>query len=66
MMKGLEAAARQHYVPDSNDVLFYSSMLDHWATDTLYTYAPEEPGDYPFMCTVPGHWRIMNGILRVE
>jgi putative heme-binding domain-containing protein len=23
--------------------------------------APEEPGIYPFVCTFPGHWIIMNG-----
>ncbi|MFN9911270.1 MAG: plastocyanin/azurin family copper-binding protein, partial [Pirellulaceae bacterium] len=24
-------------------------------------HAPEEPGIYPFVCTFPGHWIIMNG-----
>ena len=66
LIKGLDAAAKQHYVPSSNEVLFYTSMQDHWSTDIIYVNAPEEPGDYPFMCTVPGHWRIMNGILRVN
>ena len=28
--------------------------------------APDKPGDYPFLCTVPGHWRIMNGIMKVQ
>jgi azurin len=26
---------------------------------------PNVPGDYPYICTFPGHWRIMKGILRV-
>jgi len=32
---------------------------------TLEFSAPEEPGDYPYVCTFPGHWRGMNGTMRV-
>ena len=28
--------------------------------------APSNPGDYPFVCTFPGHWRTMNGVMHVE
>jgi len=28
--------------------------------------APKEPGDYPYICTFPGHWMAMQGILRVK
>ena len=27
--------------------------------------APAEPGDYEYVCTFPGHWTIMNGLLVV-
>jgi putative heme-binding domain-containing protein len=27
--------------------------------------APEEVGDYPYICTYPGHWRLMRGTLAV-
>ncbi|MFT4555669.1 MAG: putative heme-binding domain-containing protein [Planctomycetaceae bacterium] len=27
--------------------------------------APTEPGVYPFVCTFPGHWVIMNGVMVV-
>lgn len=27
--------------------------------------APDEPGIYPFVCTFPGHWVVMNGIMVV-
>lgn len=66
LKRGLEGAAKKHYVPDSEDVLFYTSMQDHWSTEAIYVNAPDAPGDYPFVCTVPGHWRIMTGILRVK
>jgi uncharacterized protein len=27
--------------------------------------APTTPGRYPYVCTFPGHWRIMQGVLIV-
>jgi len=24
------------------------------------------PGRYPYLCTFPGHWKLMNGVLIVE
>jgi putative heme-binding domain-containing protein len=27
--------------------------------------APTEPGLYPFVCTFPGHWVVMNGVMLV-
>jgi putative heme-binding domain-containing protein len=27
--------------------------------------APTEPGIYPFVCTFPGHWVVMNGVMVV-
>lgn len=27
--------------------------------------APSEPGIYPYVCTFPGHWVVMNGVLVV-
>ena len=27
--------------------------------------APKEPGDYGYVCTFPGHWRLMQGVMKV-
>jgi putative heme-binding domain-containing protein len=27
--------------------------------------APREPGVYPFVCTFPGHWVVMNGVMVI-
>jgi putative heme-binding domain-containing protein len=27
--------------------------------------APTKPGDYPYVCTFPGHWRTMAGVMHV-
>ncbi len=31
----------------------------------LRFHAPTEPGIYPYVCTFPGHWVIMNGVMVV-
>jgi uncharacterized protein len=27
--------------------------------------APKQAGDYPYICTFPGHWRVMQGMMKV-
>ena len=58
-------AAEKHYVPEIPEVLFATEMLDPGELFSLKFTAPTTPGDYPFVCTFPGHWRMMNGIMRV-
>ena len=55
----------KNYVPDSPNVLFASKLVDPKQTVSLRFTAPSTPGDYPFICTFPGHWRTMQGILKV-
>ena len=56
----------KHYVPDSPDVLFYTDMTNPNASSTIHFTSPDQPGTYPYLCTFPGHWMIMNGQLKVE
>ncbi len=60
-----DAAVRQ-YIPRTDDVLAYTDVVPPGERFTIYFRAPEEPGDYPFLCTFPGHWMVMNGTLIVE
>ena len=57
--------AERSYVPDLPEVLEYTRLLNPEETATLQFIAPEEPGEYPFICTFPGHWRLMNGVMKV-
>lgn len=59
-------AVSRHYVPKSDDVIAYTDIVDPGQRFTIYFKAPSEPGRYPFLCTFPGHWMIMNGTLIVE
>lgn len=65
MLRDPKAADKQ-YVPSTPDILHYTRMLNTGESVSLEFTAPEKPGDYPYVCTFPGHWRGMNGILRVE
>lgn len=55
----------KHYVPLSPDVLFHTTLVDPGESYEIVFPAPTQPGRYPFVCTFPGHWRIMQGVLIV-
>ena len=59
-------AAENNYVPQIPEVLFTTRVLNPNERVRLTFKAPSRPGAYPFVCTFPGHWRIMNGILIVK
>nr|WP_290930969.1 plastocyanin/azurin family copper-binding protein [Haliscomenobacter sp.] len=58
--------ADKNYVPDVPDVLFSSFLVNPDQTIRLRFTAPAKAGLYPYVCTFPGHWRIMNGVMKVE
>ncbi|MSR31316.1 MAG: c-type cytochrome [Gemmataceae bacterium] len=60
-----EAIVR-HYVPNSPDVFVHTDVVMPSDKFTIYFKAPDQPGNYPMVCTFPGHWMAMNGLLQVE
>jgi uncharacterized cupredoxin-like copper-binding protein len=61
---GLKGTDMQ-YVPNNKNVLFHSNILEPGKSETIYFIVPEKAGDYQFVCTYPGHYAAMQGILRV-
>ena len=59
------SAAEKDYVPEVSEVLFHTKLVNPGQSYTLKFQAPKEKGEYPFICTFPGHWRGMNGIMKV-
>ena len=57
--------ALKHYVPEVPEVLHATKLLDPEGSFTLQFTAPAQPGDYPYVCTFPGHWRMMKGVMKV-
>jgi azurin len=60
---GLEGE-KMSYVPKSTSVLNHTKLVGPGASDTIYFIAPA-PGKYTYLCTVPGHAKIMRGTLNV-
>ncbi len=57
---------KKNAVPESEDILFHSKLVLPGASETIEFTAPSEPGDYPYLCTYPGHWILMNGVMKVK
>ena len=53
------------FVPDSPDVLFSTKLVKEGETERLGFTAPKKPGEYIFVCTFPGHWVRMYGVMLV-
>lgn len=53
------------YVPELEQVLLASRMLEPDQRQKLTFRVPETPGEYPYVCTFPGHWTRMYGTLLV-
>ncbi|MEF8795575.1 MAG: PVC-type heme-binding CxxCH protein [Salinivenus sp.] len=64
-MAGDPEAYEKDFVPDTDQVLWATDLIGTGEQDQLSFIAPEEPGAYPYECTFPGHWRTMNGTMRV-
>lgn len=57
--------AEKNYVPEMPEVLYSTALVNPEETITLTFTAPSEPGQYPIVCTIPGHWRLMQGTMTV-
>jgi putative heme-binding domain-containing protein len=60
-----DAVARR-YIPRTDDVLAHTEIAEPQAQSVIFFRAPAEKGRYPYLCTFPGHWMVMNGEMNVE
>ncbi len=59
------AGPGKHYIPETDAVLYHTTLLSPETEETIYFQVPDQAGEYLFVCTVPGHATVMNGIFRV-
>jgi putative heme-binding domain-containing protein len=59
-------AVARNYVPKADAVLVYTDVVPPQGSTAIHFRAPAAKGRYPFLCTFPGHWMVMNGELLVE
>lgn len=60
-------AASKHYIPEASkaDILASTKLAQPNAKEVIEFTAPEA-GDYPYICTFPGHFLLMKGVLHVK
>ena len=56
---------KKGFIPQNEKILHATRLLDPNTGQVLRFRAPSEPGEYPYVCTFPGHWVIMNGKMTV-
>jgi plastocyanin len=66
MAKDPEAAKSGQFIPKSKKIIVHSKMLKQGGKETLRFKAPSKAGRYPYLCSFPGHWAIMKGVLVVK
>jgi len=58
-------SALKPYVPQSPLVLQATNLVNEGDMARLSFTAPQQPGEYVFACTFPGHWTRMYGVMLV-
>ncbi|MEM9830122.1 MAG: plastocyanin/azurin family copper-binding protein [Bacteroidota bacterium] len=54
------AGTDRGYVPIMDEVLFHTCILQPQTSESIYFVAPPA-GEYEFVCTFPGHYKVMRG-----
>lgn len=55
----------KNFVPDLPEVLYSTPLVNPGDDATLEFTAPAVAGEYAFICSFPGHWQMMRGVLKV-
>ncbi|OYW77973.1 MAG: hypothetical protein B7Z37_01585 [Verrucomicrobia bacterium 12-59-8] len=55
------------YIPEAAkpDIIANTKLVPINQSETIEFTAPADAGDYPYMCTFPGHWLLMRGVMHV-
>jgi azurin len=60
----IAAGPDKGWIADSADIIAKGKLIDAGESETIEFTAPTEPGEYPFICTFPGHVT-MKGVLKI-
>ncbi|WP_052573540.1 azurin [Haloferula sp. BvORR071] len=67
--KAMTAAATDYIPADEESkklIVAHTKVVGGGESDTITFTAPAEAGDYPYLCTFPGHFALMQGVLKVK
>lgn len=60
--RAMNAKATDYIPAGDTAILFHTRLLGPGESDTL-TFTAPPAGEYPYMCTFPGHFAVMNGVM---
>lgn len=66
MAKLPDAFEKNDFIPKSDQILHATKMLTQNKSETLRFHAPKQAGKYPYICSFPGHYLVMRGVMVVE
>ncbi len=58
-------ARENEYIPDGDETIIYTKLIGGGESDTITFTAPQK-GSYTYICTFPGHYGLMKGVLIVS
>ena len=58
-------ALQKSYIPNIPQIIASTPLVNSEGSYKLTFKVPDTLGDYPYVCTFPGHWSIMNGVMKV-
>lgn len=68
--EGTKAGSRNDYIPQDSEnqatIIAHTSIAEPGETVEVTFTVPDEPGEYGYVCTYPGHWATMQGTMYVE
>ena len=62
-LAAVQAGEAAGYIPESDAILFYTAIAKPGEKTEIEFTAPD-PGDYPYVCTFPGHFALMKGVMH--
>jgi azurin len=62
---GLKLGDKAGYIDVSDHDMLVHTPLAKPGESSDVTFTAPEPGKYPYICTVPGHYMMMKGVLTI-
>ena len=59
-----ENGISKQWRPKTQHILWGSKAINH-KEETVINFIAPEPGNYPYVCTFPGHATLMRGVMKV-